>query len=331
MNKKQKIFFLSIFLIVFAILVGFTVHLYAKAQEEKEKQTTLSQGNSGAEPAEELEKTITYEGTEYEYNRNIRTVLFLGIDKKEETVIQENAGRGGQSDCIIVMVMDTEKKTTTLLEISRDSMVDVEIYGINGDYLTTEKAQIALQYAYGNGEKKSCWLTEKAVSNLLYGIKMNSYVALNIAGISAITDAMGGVKITIPEDYTAIDPAFEQGAEVVLKGDQAERYVRYRDTSVTGSNNQRMKRQTEFIRALASQMKTDSSISQTAILNAAEPYMVTDMSADDIKALSEYELNEEILTVPGEVREGAEHDEFYVDDEALYRQILDLFYIPVQP
>ena len=45
----------------------------------------------------------------------------------------------------------------------------MKIYGIDGDYMATETAQIATQYAYGDGEKRSCQPTREAVSNLLYG------------------------------------------------------------------------------------------------------------------------------------------------------------------
>ena len=33
------------------------------------------------------------------------------------------------------------------------------------------------------------------------------------------TDAVGGITLTVPEDYTAVDLAFEKGAEVTLNGE----------------------------------------------------------------------------------------------------------------
>lgn len=101
-------------------------------------------------------------------------------------------------------------------------MADVKIYGLEGDYLSTETAQIATQYAYGDGEMRSCQLSREAVSTLLYDIPINDYLSLNMAGIAPITDQIGGVEITIPEDYTAIDPAFVQGSTIVLNGELSE-------------------------------------------------------------------------------------------------------------
>ena len=54
----------------------------------------------------------------------------------------------------------------------------MKIYGIDGDYMATETAQIATQYAYGDGEKRSCQLTREAVSNLLYDIPIHDYLSL---------------------------------------------------------------------------------------------------------------------------------------------------------
>ena len=45
----------------------------------------------------------------------------------------------------------------------------------------------------------------------------------------------------------------------MLDGAQAESYVRYRDTSVSGSNTERMERQMQFISAMFEQLKAQAS------------------------------------------------------------------------
>ena len=45
-----------------------------------------------------------------------------------------------------------------------------------------------------------------------------------------------------------------------------------------------------------------------------------------MKKLSEYEFKDEIVTLPGEMTSGAEHDEFVLDDEKTYEIVLNLFY-----
>lgn len=271
------------------------------------------------------DRYVTYNGKKYEYNYDLRNILFIGVDRSEGLNVQE-AGQGGQADSLILLSMDKANETTTLLEISRESMVDIKIYDADGRFLTKERAQIALQYAYGDGEKRSCQLMKETVSQLLYEIPVHSYVAMGIDGIAAVTDLMGGVRITIPKDYTHIDPAFEKGAEIVMDGKQAEKYVRYRDTSVSGSNNERMERQTQFLEALAIQLQgKDTSWYQQMFLETEE-YVLTDMSIEEMERLSAYEVKEPIEVLPGEVKQGEEHDEFVVDNEKLQEMVIKVFY-----
>ena len=208
-------------------------------------------------------------------------------------------------------------------------MTEIALYDQAGEFLATENAQIALQYAYGDGDKKSCRLVSEAVSKLLYGVPIRNYISVSVDGIKPIVDAMGGVTLTVPQDYTYIDPAFQQGAQIVLDGAQAESYVRYRDTSVSGSNTERMERQMQFISAMFEQLKAQASSDLGGygkLLDSAGEYMVTSMTMDELKEMSEYDLDSEIINVPGEMTAGAEHDEFLVNNDKLNEIILNLFY-----
>lgn len=317
-------------------LLGTTGYLMVKQRQKNqaaaaaaaEMSARLNSSGDSTTATERADGEVIYKGESYVYNKDLKTVLFLGVDKKGDLTGSSIYGRNGQSDCLILLVMNTKDKTTELVEISRDTMTDVDVYSMEGNFLRTITAQIATQYSYGDGEKRSCQFTKNVVSNLMYGIPIQNYVALDISGISAIVDGMGGVKITVPEDYTSVDEAFVKGSEITLNGAQAEKYVRYRDINEFGSNNQRMERQTQFIRAFFPQLKGQKDYDE--ILNVAEPYMVTDMDVDTLKSLSEYEMSEDIRKVTGEDKEGEEHDEYYVDDEALYELILDMFYVKKQ-
>lgn len=258
----------------------------------------------------------------------MRNILFLGVDKADEFTEQE-AGRGGQSDTLILLSMNKEDKTTTLLEISRDTMTDIRVYDINGKYLAKERAQITLQYAYGDGKNKSCRMTKETVEELLYGIPINSYIALGVDGIAVVTDLMGGVRITVPEDYTYIDPEFQKDAELVLRGEQAERYVRYRDTNESGSNNQRMERQTQFLQALAKQLQGKDLSWYQSVIAGAESYITTNVSMSEIEKLMQYTMKEQVAVVPGKIRQGKQHDEFIADNKKLQEMIVKMFYKPV--
>lgn len=316
MNRKKVVVIGSV---VLALIV--LVALFVYGNDKKEKLLEKKE----AEQSAREEETVDYDGESYEYNYRLRNILFIGVDKAEE--FQEwETGWAGQADCLILLSADKETKETRLLQISRDTMTSVEVYGQDEVHLGTERMQIAAQYAYGDGKKGSCQLTVKAVSNLLYEIPIHSYVALNVEGIAKVTDLMGGVKITIPEDYTYIDPAFKKGETLVLDGKQAEQYVRYRDTSVTGSNSQRMERQTQFLSALAVQLQGKDAAWYQKLWDGAGEHIVSDITTKEMEYLSQYPMEEEIVQVPGEVKEGAEHDEFVVDSKKLKEIVIKLFY-----
>lgn len=327
-GSKKAHFPMTVIVVLLILVVAVGIGGYIALSQNK-KAVTSSKSDFTSTESEDDSNTITYNGEKYIKNSNIQTVLFLGIDKSEKAILSTAAGSNGQADCIILMVMDKSTKETTLLQISRETMVDIDVYGADGDYYNTEKAQLALQYAYGDGDTKSIWLMKKAVSTLLGGIPIDSALALNMNGIASITDALGGVEITIPEDYTVIDPAYTAGASVTLNGSQAERYVRYRDTAVSGSNTDRMKSQNQFIPALVAQAKTAISSNSTMydqLMAAAKPYMISDLGGEELRALASYEVNAEPVAVPGEVVAGEQHDEFYVNSDEFQSIIVKMFY-----
>lgn len=334
-NKKNGASIFFVILAIIAIAAGVFVLLeYKDRQSVKSMPAQIQTSDVSGESETVQEKTggtqITWQGKEYTYNQSIRNILFIGVDKKEEMQIQDYAGRGGQADCLILLSLNTREKTATMLNISRDSIVDVDIYDMSGDFLTEERGQIALQYAYGDGEKKSCWLEKKVVTELLHDIPIHSFIALNIDGISTIADVLGGVEITVPEDYTSIDSSFVKGETIVLKGDKAERYVRYRDITEFGSNNGRMERQNQFLRALVSLLKrkvAENSAYVDTLITAGKPFMTTDMTVNQIKELADYDLDETFIKVPGETQAGAEHDEYIVNDDELMNLLIKMFYI----
>lgn len=322
-SKTFKIIFVGICV---AVLLGSGYLLWTVLGQEEVKETSI--------PAQDLSNTVLYQGKEYEYNSDLKNILFLGIDKTDMLTEQETPGTAGQADCILLVSMNRTSKTAKVIQVSRDTMSDVDLYDVSGNYSKTIRKQIATQYAYANGGKSSNWAMKKAVSRLFYELPIDGTIAMNMEGIRAITDAVGGVMLTIPEDYTMIDPTFTSGATVTLNGEQAEKYIRYRNTDETGSNNDRMKRQTQFVPALLKAVKATAGESgeyYETFSSILDPYMVLDMSAKDVNELAEYGLAaQDIITIPGEVQAGTEHDEFIVNDDELYEMVINMFYRPVE-
>ena len=112
-------------------------------------------------------------------------------------------------------------------------------------------------------------------------------------------------------------------------GNWRKKYIRSRDTSVLGSNEQRMERQTQFLQALLEKVNTSGDGGNAMLRQfwqASQSYITTDLSFQMLEKITSYDMEPEILKVPGEVRAGEEHDEFYVDDAGLKEMILHIFY-----
>jgi len=327
-SKRKRRWIIGICLgCALVLLGGITVYLFRNVRSNK---TNPEESDLDHDYSQASEDTIQYQGNEYVYNQNLTNILFMGIDTKGEVVLKEAPGTAGQADAVMLLTLDEESRTAEILQISRDAMTDIDIYDVSGDYYTSIQAQLATQYAYGNGKQSSCWAMKKTTSRLLYDLPIDGYISLNIESIRILNDALGGVTLTVPEDYTDIDPAFEKGAVITLTGEQAERYVRYRDIEATGSNNERMERQNQYLLALFQAVKTkagNAGNGYEVFYTLLEPYLTTDLSAEEINGLAKYHFDESKTEyVPGEVKQGEEYEEFYVDEGKLRELLMENFY-----
>jgi len=317
MTSQKK----GMLLIIAGLLLITMVIMLVVTQRSQEEPTEESQTS---------QRIITYNGEAYAYNNNLVNILFLGIDHTDPVQTQEISGEAGQADSIIIISINKTDETATLYQVNRNSMTEIDVYDTSGNKQSSYEGQICLQFAYGDGEETSCWATKKTVQELLYDLPIDGYFAMNISSISTINDAVGGVTLTVPEDYTNLNAAFVKGTTLTLTGEQAESYVRSRDHAVTGSNQQRMQRQIQYLTALMNQVKaSDQEALYETIMPLVSPYMTTDLSADQLKQMMDYTyLMEDTGSVPGETTYNAEtaYDEFHVDEQALYQDLLQRFY-----
>ena len=168
-------------------------------------------------------KEVTYQGEKYVYNEDLVSILFLGVDKEAfEEGGTVGDGKAGQADALFLLVLDTKTGKSRLIAISRDTMTDVNVYSDLGNFIGTEKLQLCLAYTYGDGKEKSCENTVRAVSRLFYGMPVAAYAALDLDAIAVLTDAVGGVEVTVTKDLTIQDPSLKEGERKVLTGEQAQ-------------------------------------------------------------------------------------------------------------
>ena len=300
-------------------------------------QLPVLQQNSGEGDLPELEEgQIAYHGKVYEYNDDLLVFLCLGIDSRQDIKKEKTPGEGGQADTVILTVIDQKAKTLKVINISRDTMTKVGFYDTNGMYLYDKEAQLALQYAYGDGREKSCELMERAVSNLFYGIPIHGYAAMDIKAVSQLNDAVGGVEVTVIEDLSRFTPDLASGNTVTLTGRQALHYVQERqvETEELGANNLRIERQKQYLMAFFAKVKEGAKkdiMLPVELFNTASQHMITSITADQAAYLSTIVLEcnfggEDMVSVQGKVEKEDIYEEFYVDEQALYDLIVNVFY-----
>ena len=348
-KKKQgsKVFLYTILIIFIIVFLGVTTaYLFIKRGDRNLKKNAVSSGNMESEELltqdEAEEGIISYQGKKYRYNEDLFTVLFLGIDTKEELGTESLNSTGDQADTNVLFVLDFKNRVVRLINISRDTMTDIDIYSAEGEYFNTIKAQLALQYAYGDGKEESCELMMKAISKLMYGMPIHGYYAMNLKGIEAANDAIGGVQLTVLEDiqYEEENFSLSKGTEILLMGKTARHYVQLRNREVLGSNDLRMQRQKQYLNAFAEQLRQGIKEDITLpikLYQQLEEYVVTNISLSEMSYLASEVLScefdtDNFLTVKGTIEKGenTKYEEFYVDETALYEMILEVFYEKVE-
>lgn len=349
-RKKRKKILIAVLceaaILIAVILTAFQIvravgksSLQSKAEAAPELMPVQAQAAlTEEEQSKWQEGWIKYQDTIYAYKEDILTFLIMGIDKNSDVKEEVEGTSGGQADALFLAVMDPGEKTIKVIGINRNTMTDIDVYNEEGAYLTTVSAQIAVQHGFGNGMEESCERQLKAVRKLFYNLPIHGYAAINMSAIPTINDAVGGVQVTVLEDLTQRDQSLVEGESVHLEGESAFWYVKYRDTNVFGSADKRLERQKQYLNEFIGAAKKAIKKNPAAAVNlyqAVSGQMVTNVSIDEVAylapLLAEYKFQSDSFYMPeGETVMGDQFEEFYVDEDALYEMILDVFYEEVK-
>lgn len=357
-REKLRSFLIGAVMILLLLFVWYSVGLYNqkkaveaeieeryRQQESPEAEAEETDGQGTTETMRFQNDTVTYNGKTYRRNSYVKAILCMGVDRRGSMLETTLSGDAGQADGVFLLAQDTARNQLKILMIPRDSITEITITDItqtesNGTVLGKELDHLSLAYAYGDGRETSCRYMVEAVSGLLEGLKIDSYMAADTDIITALNDAVGGVTVKVPTPgMESQDPAFVFGEEVHLQGAQAEKFVRYRDITRDNSALSRMNQQQQYIsgffQAVKETSKSDSRIVEK-LFGMAEDNMVTDMSKDQYMKIAMDALGSESLSAsdfrmaPGQGTATETYDEYYVDQEALAPVLLELFYRQVE-
>lgn len=262
---------------------------------------------------------------------NLETILVLGLDKNEYPDDSRAYINDMQGDFNLLLVLDHSTNTCSPLLLNRDTMTEITRLGVFGDEAGTFTGQLALAHTYGSGGSDSCLNSKRAVQDLL-GEDVDHYMSFTMESVPAVNDAVGGVSVTVLEDFGENYPQLKKGEEVLLTGENALIYVRGRQNVGDQTNTGRMERQEQYMSALIEKLRSCAKENPDFLTNLTLKLgdaFQTDYTVSQLQALSELLLDcqiEPFVTLTGETRKGEEFMEFYVDEAALAQTVQDIFY-----
>lgn len=284
-------------------------------------------------PEQKTENTVyEYNGVEYVKNEDVESFLILGLDKFEDAINNDSYNNDQRADFLMLLVFDNSEKKFTAVHLNRDTMVNMNVLGVAGQKIGTVNKQLALAHTYGNGRDVSCRNTADAVSELLNGVKVNHYLSITMDAVPILNDILGGVEVTVLDDFSGIDDTLIKGETVTLHGDHALTYVRERYGLEDSSNSTRMVRQRQYMTAVYDKAMLKIENDDNFVIEASSKladYIVSDRSVNQLqeiaKKLSQYKFTE-IETLEGEsvIKDGLM--EFRPDADSIDKIVFELFY-----
>ncbi len=311
-RKKSKVskVLISILCVILALLVGIVSTFFIMREIGRKKMHNYDKIEINAPAKDEsgraidtidaTGRVIKYNGVSYAFNENVVSITFIGTDEGTD----RNEGNEGK-------------------------------------FIDTEKLQMTYAYSFKGTNVTGGQNTLTTISRLFYGLPINDYFAINLNALKTLNDSIGGVTLTSsmtfesPEDGRTI----LEGETVTLHGAEAEKYVRSRDTKELESNNDRMARQQEYIRAFIASIfpaaKKDISVvsnlygaikeNSDSTLDITKLTYVASMALSHMKSASDIEY----INLSGKIVEG-KNAEMYVSNEDAIKTMLDVFYTPMQ-
>lgn len=163
-------------------------------------------------------------------------------------------------------------------------------------------------------------LTAESISDLLGGVAIDRYVRINVQGVEKLIDALGGVKVNVPQDMKYQDDSQHlyinlKAGQQTLDGDQALQFLRFRYDE--NGDIGRVQRQQTMMRAVIEQTLNPTTIARLPkILSVIQSHVDTNLSVEELVALVGYgsqanRSDVQMLMLPGNFSSPEEYRRSY--------------------
>ena len=192
-------------------------------------------------------------------------ILMLGSDSRVSAGDPTQWAVGAQrTDAIMLFHIAADRKSAYVMSIPRDSWVAIPGHGT---------AKINAAFSWGGPS-----LLVRTVEQVT-GIRVDHLAIVDFDGFKQITDALGGVTITVPETVSSSQGTIRAGT-YTMDGQTALTYVRQR-YNLPGGDFDRVKRQQNWIRAVMVKLMSQGTLTNPFKLNDAMTALTRSMEVDD--------------------------------------------------
>ena len=219
-------------------------------------------------------------GGQIMYDDDVINVLCCGVDTRNPNAV------AGLTDSIMIMSINTEKKTLTITSIMRDSFA--YIVNPDGNGGTFNKINAAFPFYGVDG-------LIPAIENN-FKIRIDGYALINFSLFKAAIDKLGGVTVPV-QQYEAnyVNKTYglsvEAGDAVTLSGDEALAFCRSRNCDADGDVS-RTRRQRQVILSILNECKDIKLSELDDYISTFLPYLQTSYSTTDVIELGTRAITE---------------------------------------
>lgn len=270
--------------------------------------------------------SLKLNGNIYSYYHDFETYLIMGTDK---TGADSKVYQGSMSDFLMLVIVDKTDNNYSFLPINRDTMSEVRLIQDDGTGAATAELQLCTAHWYGGNAGQSCANTVESISKLFGGLKIDGYYAIPMDEIQKLNHSVGGVTVTLLEDFQDIDRQMKKGETLALSDEQAYHYIHDRYGVGDEKNTSRMKRQQQYMEAFFSKAKEKTKSDKayvSQLFRNFEQTATTNLTAKKISGLANRLIKgtqKGFFEIQGTSKigkalgDGIDHAEFYPDKESI--------------
>ncbi|MDO4572056.1 MAG: LCP family protein [Clostridia bacterium] len=227
-------------------------------------------------------------------------ILLLGFDQSperedEDSEVYRDEKNNYRSDVLMLLAVNFKEDSAHLISVPRDTYTP--IYNVRGRW------KVNAAFAKGGSAEGEGFLYAQKTLEMLFGVPIPYYVGVNMEGLKALVDAIGGVDYDVDVEIRLNGRILHTGPQH-LNGQQVLDYCRARKGISTdvGRND----RQQRMLFAIFEQMQATGTLAAAPKIYAAvRDDVYTNLSVPQIAALAAFGLELGLENLKRSTLEGA--------------------------